>query len=397
MMAATERAVAAARVARRAVGQQLGVALVQARDGVAEVIVREVLEAPASARRHRPRSDDALVAPTDRRRTSSPVAPLDDPTSETARACRRASPAARAAIVEVLAPRTSAASGERCGAGRTSRRWRGVRPRSHRPEGRASASTLRAAIAASNRRCWRSPRSRARGADGRMPARRAPSRGRAAGRGAAVAARPLGEQRRTLRLPELDRARSSASASAPLPAARSAAASARRASAWSRSASVAAAIATAARANAIAAPCSPRRASASARTPRQAIAALQIVAGEQLALVAQRLGLGGAALREQRAAEQRRRLRRVDAEPVIAEPVVRRAARARRRRRRLRAARCSPANDLGFEQPLRDAELLDHRARRRDHAARRLGAAAQRFQHRLAARARRPRPPARPA
>ena len=71
--------------------------------------------------------------------------------------------------------------------------------------------------------------------------------------------RPLGEQRRALRLPELDRARLlGARPRASAPAARSAAASARRASAWMRSASVAAASSTAARANSTAAAYSPR-------------------------------------------------------------------------------------------------------------------------------------------
>ena len=40
--------------------------------------------------------------------------------------------------------------------------------------------------------------------------------------------------------------------------------------------------------------------------------------------------------------------------------------------------------DVGLEEPVRDAELLDHLARRRDHASRRVGAAAQRFEHALA-------------
>jgi len=59
------------------------------------------------------------------------------------------------------------------------------------------------------------------------------------------------------------------------PAERNATASAQRASAWSSRASVAAAISTAAREKSTAAACSPRCASASARTPRQAIAALR--------------------------------------------------------------------------------------------------------------------------
>src|SRR5206468_6821976 len=68
-------------------------------------------------------------------------------------------------------------------------------------------------------------------------------------------------------------------------------------------------------------------------TPRQRLCpyaapgdgGLQVVAGERLALVAQRLGLGGPALREEGAAEERGRLRRVDPEPVLPQPVVRRA------------------------------------------------------------------------
>ena len=57
---------------------------------------------------------------------------------------------------------------------------------------------------------------------------------------------------------------------------------------------------------------------------------LQVVAGERLALVAERFGLVDATLREQRAAEQRRGPRRVDAEPVVAQPVVRAAQAALR-------------------------------------------------------------------
>ena len=125
---------------------------------------------------------------------------------------------------------------------------------------------------------------------------------------------------------------------------------------------------------------------------------LQVVAGERLALVAERLGLGGPAQRQERAAEQRRRLRRVDAEPVL------RGARRTPVADERSAAAASPSSssiepgeDVGLEQALGDAELLDHAPRRRDHPARRLGAAAQRFEHAPGSGAPRPRPPARPA
>ena len=127
--------------------------------------------------------------------------------------------------------------------------------------------------------------------------------------------------------------------------------------------------------------------------PRQGLGAdaaprdrrLQIVAREQLALVRERLGFGGAILGEERAAEQRGGARGVDAEPEIAEPVVAGTERAlgggRVAFQQIDAAR----EDVGLEEPMADAELLHHRARRREHAARRLGAAAQRLEHALAA------------
>ena len=132
--------------------------------------------------------------------------------------------------------------------------------------------------------------------------------------------RALGEQRRALRLPQLDGARAPRRRPRRCrPAARSAAASARRASAWSSSASVAAAIVDGGAreldgGGVLAAPRQRLGAHAAPGDRR-----LQVVAGERLALVAERLGLGGATLREQRAAEQRRGLRRVDAEAELAQ------------------------------------------------------------------------------
>ncbi len=131
---------------------------------------------------------------------------------------------------------------------------------------------------------------------------------------------------------------SSASASSRRPAARNAAASARRASAWSSSASVAAAMSTAARAKldgggVLAAPRQRLGAHAAPGDRR-----LQVVAGERLALVAERFGLGGPALRQQRAAEQRRGLRRIDAEPVA------RASPSYAARRQRSAAAASPSS-----------------------------------------------------
>src|SRR5439155_9499800 len=45
----------------------------------------------------------------------------------------------------------------------------------------------------------------------------------------------------------------------------------------------------------------------------------------------------------------------------------------------------APGEHVGLEEPVRDAELLDHAPGRRDHPARRLGPAAERFEHALAA------------
>ena len=178
---------------------------------------------------------------------------------------------------------------------------------------------------------------------------------------------------------------SSASASRAAPAARSATASAWRASAWSSRSSVAAAISTAARANSIAAACSPRAASASARTPRQAIAALKESPASDSLSTTDRLGLGDPALGEQRAAEQGGGLRGVDAEPLLAEPVVGDAQAALGGGGVSLEQLDQPGEQIGLEHALRDAELFDHAPRRRDHAPRRLGASAQRLEHGLAA------------
>ena len=178
---------------------------------------------------------------------------------------------------------------------------------------------------------------------------------------------------------------SSVSASALRPAARSATASAWRASAWSSRSSVAAAISTAARANSMAPACSPR-----ARQRLGAHAApgdrrLEGVAGERLALEADGLGLGDAALREQRAAEQGGGLRGVDAEPLRAEPVVGGAQAALGGDGVAFEQLDQAGEQVGLEHALRDAELFDHAPRRRDHAPRRLGASAQRLEHGLTA------------
>ena len=109
----------------------------------------------------------------------------------------------------------------------------------------------------------------------------------------------------------------------------------------------------------------------------------QIVAGELLALVRERLGLGDAAEREQRAREQCRSLGRVDPQTLRAQPLVRRAQAALRRGGVALDQLDPPREDVGLEQSVRDAELLDHAPRRGDHPARRLAAAAQRLEHAL--------------
>ena len=87
---------------------------------------------------------------------------------------------------------------------------------------------------------------------------------------------------------------------------------------------------------------------------------LEVVAGERFALAAERLGLGGAALGQQRAAEQRGGLRRVDPEAVLPEPIVRRAQAALRRDGVAFEQLDQAGENVGLEEPLRDAELLDH-------------------------------------
>src|SRR5207249_1763155 len=78
---------------------------------------------------------------------------------------------------------------------------------------------------------------------------------------------------------------------------------------------------------------------------------LQIVASERLALVAQGLGLRRPALREQRAAQQGRGLRRVDPEPELPEPVVRRAEATLGGGGVALEQLDEPGEDVGLEQP----------------------------------------------
>ena len=134
-----------------------------------------------------------------------------------------------------------------------------------------------------------------------------------------------------------------------------------------------------------AAACSPRRASASARTPRHAIAAFR---SSPASASLSWLSASASAARpcaQERAAEQRRGLRRVDAEALRAQPLVGGAQAALGGGGVALEQLDEPGEDVGLEEPLRDAELLDHAPRRRDHAPRRLGAPAQRLEHRLAA------------
>ena len=158
-----------------------------------------------------------------------------------------------------------------------------------------------------------------------------------------------------------------------------------------------AAIATAACASSTAAACSPRRASASARTPRQAIAAWRSSPASASLSWLERLGLGDPALREQRArrAAPRRAPRRCRARDR-AGLRRRRAARARPRRRRPRADRCARRRRRPRTGGARCRAPRPSCATRRSCAApRRCGRAALRA--RPDTRARPPRPRARPA
>ena len=112
---------------------------------------------------------------------------------------------------------------------------------------------------------------------------------------------------------------------------------------------------------------------------------LEIVAGERLALARAPLRFGDPLLREQGAGEQRRRAGRVDPEPQIAQPLVRAAERALGRRRVALEEIDATGERVGLEEPVRDAKLFHHRARRPDHAPGRVGAPAERFEHPLAA------------
>ena len=101
--------------------------------------------------------------------------------------------------------------------------------------------------------------------------------------------------------------------------------------------------------------------------------------------MAQRFRLGGAALREQCASEQRRGLRCVDAEPEVAQPLVGAAQRPLGGDGVAFEQIDLPAEHVGLEQSMRDAELFDHLPRRGDHATCGIGTAAQRFEHGLTA------------
>src|SRR5262249_20873227 len=87
---------------------------------------------------------------------------------------------------------------------------------------------------------------------------------------------------------------------------------------------------------------------------------LQVVAGERLALAAQRLRILRAAECEQRAAEERRGLRAVDRQPVLAEARVHRSQRALGGDRVPLEELDQAREDVDLEDTLRDPELLDH-------------------------------------
>ena len=207
--------------------------------------------------------------------------------------------------------------------------------------------------------------------------RRSPARGARARRGRWRPSPPRDRPRAPLRRPLPPRGRRRA-------ARRS---SARRASAWSSSASVAAATSTAARAmldrgrRARRAAPAPRRARRATRSPpagrrRQALRSRRLSASASAPVVPGR----GARCRADAAA-----LRRVDAEALLAEPLVRGPQEALGGAGVALEQLDQSGEEVGLEQAMGDAELLDQAARRRDHAARRVGAPAQRLEHRLAA------------
>ena len=102
----------------------------------------------------------------------------------------------------------------------------------------------------------------------------------------------------------------------------------------------------------------------------------EVVAGERLALVAERLGLGVPIQCEQCASEERGSLRRVDAEPEAPQPVVCGVQKALGGESVALEQLDATGEHVGLEQPVRDAQLFDHVPRGRDHASRRLGAPA---------------------
>src|SRR5262249_59762902 len=79
---------------------------------------------------------------------------------------------------------------------------------------------------------------------------------------------------------------------------------------------------------------------------------VQVVAGERLALVAERLGLHGATLCQERATEQRRGARGIDPEAVVAEALVRRPQTLLRGGGVPLDQRDAAGETLGLEQPL---------------------------------------------
>ena len=121
-----------------------------------------------------------------------------------------------------------------------------------------------------------------------------------------------------------------------------------------------------------------------------------VVAGQCLAVAAERFRFCGAILREQCAAEQRGRLRRVDAQAVPAQAFVGGAQAALGRDRVAFDELDQAGVDVRLAEPLRDAELLDHVARRGDHAPRRVDCARAAIRARPDSATRPPRPPARP-
>src|SRR5205085_8724704 len=112
---------------------------------------------------------------------------------------------------------------------------------------------------------------------------------------------------------------------------------------------------------------------------------LQIVSRQQLALVRERFGLARAAECEQRTGEQSRRACCVDAEAELAKSFVRTAQAFLGRSCIAFEQLDASCEDVGFEDTVRDTEILDHLARQPAHPACSVGPSPHCFEDALTA------------